>query len=82
MNSEYGAANRLAHNADVVSKATALALDYFKQGKSVEWVLENVCGNRNSRRAVISMAEGNRLLTRKEADALRDVHGLLPKAKK
>lgn len=82
MDSLFNGTNRLHHNADVVSKATALASDYFKQGKSVEWVLENVCGNRNSRRAVISMAEGSRLLTRKEADALRDVHGLLPKAKK
>ena len=82
MSNEYGAANRLIHNADVVSKATALASDYFKQGKSVEWVLENVCGNRNARRAVISMAEGSRLLNRQQADALREQHGLMPKAKK
>ena len=83
MDDFFGAANRLTFNADVTSKATALAADYFKQGKSTEWVLENVCGSkRNSQRAVIAMAEGLRLITRKEGDALRERYNLISKGKK
>ena len=78
----FGAANDLPYNSNATSKVIALAADYFKQGKSIEWVLENAVGkSKPLRKAVISLAEGNRVITKKQADALREQYQLSPKKK-
>ena len=67
----FDSANALHDNADMYQKTTALASDYFRQGKSIEWVIQNVCGTRVAqRRMVLSLAQSMRVITAEERKAL------------
>lgn len=62
---------RLPDNADLYGKTSALAADYFRMGKSVDWVIENVCGkNKAQRRLVLSMAQTQRIITSEQRKQL------------
>lgn len=76
----FGAVERLEFNASREAKALALAADYFKKGKSVEWVIQATCGtNKAIKRRVITMADTMRLIDRAKVRALKEQHGLLRK---
>lgn len=67
----FASVDALPDNADLYQKTTALAADYFKKGKDVEWVIQNVCGTRVAqRRMVLSLAQTMRVITAEQRKAL------------
>lgn len=60
----FAAAGSLGFNAEPVMKAGAIAVDYFKRGKGVDWVIANVGGRKKPLiKEVIRVAEERRLVT-------------------
>lgn len=67
----FESVDALPDNADMYQKTTALAADYFRQGKGVDWVIQNVCGTRVAqRRMVLSLAQTMRVITAEERKVL------------
>lgn len=67
----FEGASALPESSDIYAKTSALADDYFRRGKPVEWVIENVCGTRLAqRRMVLSMAQAKRLITAEQRKEL------------
>lgn len=76
------ATNRLSYNADISSKTLALAADYFKADKTVEWVIDNVCGKKQDvRLKVITLAEQMGRLNKEQSKAIRSKYGLIKKGR-
>lgn len=56
-------------------KAAALAEDYLRAGKSIDWVLSNVGGKRaDVCKAILAKAEQMRVITPDQRDALEKRH--------
>lgn len=76
----YSAADRLPYNSGITGKTLALAADYFKAGKTVEWVIDNVCGKkRDVRLNVITLAEQIGRINKEQSKAIRSKYGLIKK---